>query len=193
MNPWFAKTSILLGSIAMVVIRTMYRFRCRNIDVVKSRMGRLEVALMTLASIGFVVPLLWVASSILAVADYSLHLAPFIAGILCLALGLLFFVRSHAALGTNWSVTLKVQGEHELVTHGIYRHVRHPMYLALLLYSLGQALVVPNYVAGPSCGVAMAILFVLRVGIEERLMLDHFGKDYEVYMARTKRFIPGIW
>ena len=193
MNPWFAKTSILLSSIAMVVIRTMYRLRCRKNDVVKNRMGRLEVALMALASIGFVVPLLWVASSTLAIADYSLHLAPFIAGILCLVLGLLFFVRSHAALGTNWSVTLKVQGGHELVTHGIYRHVRHPMYLALLLYSLGQALVVPNYVAGPSCGVAMAILFILRVGIEERLMLDHFGKDYEVYMARTKRFVPGIW
>jgi len=193
MNPWYAKTTILLGSIAMVVIRTMYRLRCRNNDVVKNRMGRLEIALMVLATIGFVVPLLWVASSILAIADYSLHLVPFIAGTFCLALGLLLFFRSHATLGTNWSVTLKVQGGHELITHGIYSHVRHPMYLALLLYSLGQALVVPNYVAGPSCGVAMAILFVLRVGIEERLMLDHFGKDYEVYMARTKCIVPGIW
>lgn len=193
MSPWFAKTIILLGSIAMVAIRAWYRFRSRNVDVVKNRMGRREVALLALASIGFFVPLLWVASSVFSVADYSLHLFPFIAGILCLSLGLWFFVRSHADLGTNWSVTLKVREGHELVTQGIYCHVRHPMYMALLLYSLGQMLVVPNLVAGPSCGVAMAVFFALRVGVEERLMLEHFGKDYEVYMARTKRLIPGVW
>ena len=45
---------------------------------------------------------------------------------------------------------------------------RHPTYLALLPCSFGQALVVSNLVAGPSYGVAMAILFALRVGAEER-------------------------
>lgn len=193
MNPWFAKTIILLGSIVMVVIRALHRCKGRDVDVVKNRRGRLEVVLMALASIGFVVPLLWVASSVFAFADYLLYPVPFIAGILCLALGLWFFIRSHADLGTNWSVTLKVREGHELVTQGIYRHIRHPMYMSLLLYSLGQALVVPNWVAGPSCGVAMIILFALRVVVEERLMLEHFGKDYEMYMARTKRFVPGIW
>ena len=193
MNPWFAKTSILLGGLIMGVIRATYRFRSRNANAVVNRMGRLEVALLALVSIGFVVPFLWVASSVFVVADYSLHLAPFVTGILCLALGLLFFGRAHAALGTNWSATLKLHEGHELITQGIYGHIRHPMYLALLLYSLGQALVVPNLVAGPSCGVAMVILIALRVGVEERLMLEHFGKDYEVYMARTKRLVPGVW
>ena len=193
MNPWFAKASILLGGIVLIVIRAAYRFRSRNVNVVQSRMGRLEVALLALASIGFVVPFLWVASSVFSVVDYSLKLVPFIAGIFCLAFGLLFFARSHAALGTNWSATLKLQEEHKLITQGIYRHVRHPMYSALLLYSVGQALVIPNLLAGPSCGVAIAILFGFRVGVEERLMLEHFGKDYERYMARTKRLIPGIW
>ncbi|MCK4303726.1 MAG: isoprenylcysteine carboxylmethyltransferase family protein [Candidatus Eisenbacteria sp.] len=193
MNPWFAKTGILLGSTAIVVIRVMYRLRCRNVVVVKNRMGRLEVALMAFASIGFVVPLLWVASSVFEIADYSLHPVPFISGILCLVLGLLLFVWSHMALGTNWSVTLKVQEGHELVTRGIYCCVRHPMYLALMLYSVGQALVVPNWVAGPSCGIAMTILFALRMGVEERMMLEHFGKDYEEYVTRTKRLVPGIW
>ena len=86
-----------------------------------------------------------------------------------------------------------MQEKHQLVTQGIYRHVRHPMYLALLLYSLGQALVLPNWVAGPSYLVAIALLFVLRVGPEERMMLEQFGKDYEAYMTRTKRLVPGVW
>jgi protein-S-isoprenylcysteine O-methyltransferase Ste14 len=103
------------------------------------------------------------------------------------------FYRSHADLGTNWSITLQVREKHQLVTQGIYQHVRHPMYLALLLYSVGQALVLPNWLAGPSYLVAFGLLFALRVGPEERMMLEEFGKDYEAYMARTKRLIPGAW
>jgi protein-S-isoprenylcysteine O-methyltransferase Ste14 len=62
-----------------------------------------------------------------------------------------------------------------------------------LIYALGQALVLPNWLAGPSYGVAMILLFALRVGPEERMMLEEFGKDYEAYMATTKRLIPGVW
>jgi protein-S-isoprenylcysteine O-methyltransferase Ste14 len=116
-----------------------------------------------------------------------------IAGILCLALGLWLFYRSHADLGTNWSITLELREKHQLVTEGLYRHVRHPMYLALLLYSLGQALVLPNWVAGPSYLVAFALLFGLRVGPEERMMLEAFGTGYQAYRARTKRLVPGVW
>ena len=193
MNPWFAKAIVLLASIVMVIIRAPHGNRSRKVKVVKNRKGPLEVILLTLAWLGFLVPIIWVASPVFAVADYALHPVPFIAGIVCLAMGLWIFGRSHADLGTNWSVTLEVRERHELVTEGVYRHVRHPMYLALLLYSFGQALVLPNWMAGPSYVVAMAILFALRVGAEERLMLEHFGKDYEVYMARTKRLVPGVW
>jgi len=80
------------------------------------------------------------------------------------------FQLSHADLGANWSITLEVREKHTLVTQGVYRRVRHPMYTALLLYSVGQALVLPNYVAGPSYGVTMALLVALRIGPEERMM-----------------------
>ncbi|MDQ2969814.1 MAG: protein-S-isoprenylcysteine O-methyltransferase [Acidobacteriota bacterium] len=193
MNPWFAKAIILLSSTVMVIIRAPHGQRSRKIEVVKSRKGPLEILLLTLAWIGFFVPLIWIASPLFAFADYALRPVPFIAGILCLALGLWLFGRSHADLGTNWSITLEVREKHQLVTRGIYRRVRHPMYLALLLYSVGQALALPNWVAGPSYGVTFALLFALRVGPEERMMLEEFGKDYEVYMARTKRLVPRVW
>jgi len=193
MNPWFAKAIILLSSIVMVIIRAPHGQRSRGIKVVKSRKGVLEIVLLTLAWLGFFVPLIWIASPVFGFADYPLRPVPFVAGILCLALGLWLLYRSHADLGTNWSITLEVREGHQLVSQGIYRHVRHPMYLALLLYSAGQALALPNWVAGPSYLVAFGLLFVLRVGPEERLMLEEFGKDYEAYMARTKRLVPGLW
>ena len=64
---------------------------------------------------------------------------------------------------------------------------------AFVLYSIGQALVLPNWVVGPSYLVAFAILFVFRVHAEERMMLEQFGSEYEAYMRRTKRLVPRVW
>lgn len=110
-----------------------------------------------------------------------------------MVIGLWLFYRSHADLGTNWSITLEVREQHRLITTGIYRHIRHPMYSALALYTIGQALVIPNWVAGPSNLIAFAILFLLRVRAEERMMAEGFGDEYVVYAAGTKRLIPGVW
>ena len=67
------------------------------------------------------------------------------------------------------------------------------MYTAFFLYAVGQLLVLPNGVAGPSYLVPFALLFVCRVRAEERMMLEQFGDEYAAYMARTKRLVPGIW
>jgi protein-S-isoprenylcysteine O-methyltransferase Ste14 len=193
MNPAWAKAAVVLGTVLMVGIRAPHGQRSRSIPVAVSRKGRLETALLTLAWAGFFVPLLWVATPVLAFADFPLRPAPFAAGVVLLALGLWLLHRSHADLGRSWSITLELREQHELVTHGIYRRVRHPMYLALLLYCLGQALVLPNWVAGPSYLVAFGLLFALRVGPEERMLLEQFGPQYAEYMARTKRLLPGVW
>ena len=193
MNPWIAKAVVLVSSVMMIVIRAPHGQRSRALNVVKNRKGRLETELLTFAWFAFLLPLVWITTPLLPFADYSLRPGPFIAGVLCLALGLWLFQRSHADLGTNWSVTLEVREKHQLVTHGIYRHIRHPMSLSMLVYSLGQALVLPNLLAGPSYGLAMALVFAFRLGPEERMMLEAFGKDYETYRARTKRLVRGVW
>jgi protein-S-isoprenylcysteine O-methyltransferase Ste14 len=193
MNPWFAKAIILASSITMVIIRAPHGQRSRGVKVVRSKRGALETALLTLAWLAFFVPLIWVVAPIFAFADYPLRPAPLFAGVACFTVGLWLFARSHADLGTNWSITLEVREKHQLVTRGVYRNLRHPMYAALLLYSLGQVLVVPNWIAGPSYGVAMALLFAFRLGPEERMMLEEFGNDYDAYMRRTKRLVPGVW
>jgi protein-S-isoprenylcysteine O-methyltransferase Ste14 len=193
MNPLFAKAIVLASALAVVVIPASIHRRDGDTQVLKNRKGPRERVLLTFTSIGFFLALLWVATPVLRFADYSLRPVPWVAGALCLAAGLWFLYRSHADLGSNWSVTLEVREKHQLVTHGVYRRVRHPMYLALLLYSVGLMLVLPNWVAGPSYLVAIAMLIALRVGPEERMMLEEFGKDYETYTRRTKRFVPGVW
>ena len=193
MNPWYAKAVLLAASVAMVVIRAPHGQRSRKVKVATSRKGGLEVALLTLAWISFFVPFVWVFSTVLAFADYPLRPAAFAAGVGFYVAGLWLFHRSHTDLGEFWSITLKVRERHRLVTEGVYRRIRHPMYSALFLYSLGQALAVPNWLAGPSYGAAFGLLFALRITAEERMMRETFPAEYEAYAARTKRLIPGVW
>jgi protein-S-isoprenylcysteine O-methyltransferase Ste14 len=193
MNTWLAKTVVILASVAMIVIRAPHGHRSGAVPIAKSRKGRLETVLLTIAWIAFFVPFIWIVTPAFDFADYPLYPAAFLVGVSCLAFGLWLFHRSHADLGTNWSITLVVREKHQLITRGVYRWVRHPMYLSLLIYSAGQALVLPNWVAGPSYGVAMLLLFTLRMKPEERMMVEEFGDGYRSYMATTKRLIPGVW
>jgi protein-S-isoprenylcysteine O-methyltransferase Ste14 len=193
MNPWIAKVIIIAGTLTMIAIRAPHGRRSRHVKVTKSHKTSLETGLLVLAWVGFFIPLIWLASPVLSFAEYPLTLGPLVAGATCFVVGLWLFYRSHADLGTNWSITLEVREQHRLITEGVYRRIRHPMYSALVLYSLGYALVIPNWVAGPSNLVAFAILFALRVHPEEQMMRDAFGAEYVTYAARTKRLVPRVW
>ena len=193
LNPWTAKAVILTATVVMIAIRAPHGRRSRIVKVVRSGKGTRETVLLVLAWLGFLLPLVWIVSPVFSFAEYRLRTGAFIAGTICLGVGLWFFYRSHADLGTNWSVTLEVREQHRLITDGIYRKIRHPMYSALLLYAIGQALVIPNWVAGPWYLVSIGVLCFFRVGAEERMMLDQFGDEYTEYMARTKQFVPGVW
>jgi len=193
MNPWIAKTLVLTSTVVMIAIRAPHGHRSRIVKVATSYKTPLETGLLVLAWVGFFVPLIWVASRAFSFAEYELSAGPLVAGVMCLVIGLWLFYRSHADLGTNWSITLEVREEHRLITQGVYRGVRHPMYSALVLYSVGQALVIPNWVAGPSNLLAFAVLLALRIRAEERMMGERFGDEYAAYSARTKRLIPGVW
>ena len=103
------------------------------------------------------------------------------------------FYRTHKDLGRNWSVTLEVREQHMLVTSGVYSRVRHPMYSAFWLWALAQALLLPNWIAGPAGLVGFGTLFFLRIGREERMMSETFGDEYRRYVEQTSRVLPGIY
>ena len=98
--------------------------------------------------------------------------------------------RSHADLGRNWSATLHITGEHSLVTGGVYRHIRHPMYTAHLLWAVAQGLLLSNWLAGWAFFVLSIPLYVIRIPKEEQMMLERFGEEYSAYKSRTGMLIP---
>ena len=67
------------------------------------------------------------------------------------------------------------------------------MYAAFFLWALAQALLLPNWIAGPAGLVGFGTLFFLRVGREERMMEATFGDAYRAYAAHTWRVVPGMF
>ena len=95
-------------------------------------------------------------------------------------------------LGNRFSGLVAIQPGHTLVTSGIYRIIRHPSYLGLLVASLGWGLAFRSGV-----GVLLAALLipplVARIQAEERLLRSEFGAEYDTYRGRTSRLIPGLY
>jgi protein-S-isoprenylcysteine O-methyltransferase Ste14 len=194
MNPWFGKTLMLIGIVSTIIIRAPHGGRSRKVTVVESRSGPLEIGLLALMWIaGMILPLVAIFTPLLSFADYPLHPAAFAIGVVVLCLGIWLFYRAHADLGKYWSVSLEIREDHQLVTSGVYRLIRHPMYTAIFSQALAQALLLSNWLAGPSCLLAFLLMFVLRIGREEQMMLNKFGEAYSDYMNRTNRLIPHVW
>lgn len=95
-------------------------------------------------------------------------------------------------LGRRFSGLVAIQPGHKLVTTGVYRVIRNPSYLGLLVNALGWALAFRSAV-----GVLLALLYILpllvRMRAEEALLHSHFGAEYDAYRARTSRLIPGVY
>ena len=113
-------------------------------------------------------------------------------GLLLIVVGLAFVLVAPFTLRTNYSSSLVIRKDHELVTHGIYRIVRHPIYLGAILVTLGVPIGTSSWIALPPM-LLLIPLFIYRMRIEERLLLEEFGDDYRAYMARTKRLIPFLY
>jgi protein-S-isoprenylcysteine O-methyltransferase Ste14 len=188
-----AKTVFVVAIAALLIIRAVYAIPTIGVPVAKRYLHFMQDVPLFIAKLSLVVPINWAVSPVLEFADYPSRSIMLIAGTILYAVGLWIFYRSHADLGTNWSQTLEIKEGHQLVTDGVYNRVRHPMYLASLVFAMGQALVVPNYLAGPSFLIGVMLLIAFRVRHEERMMLDEFGDQYASYCERSYRLIPRIW
>ncbi|MFX0107130.1 MAG: methyltransferase [Candidatus Hodarchaeota archaeon] len=97
----------------------------------------------------------------------------------------------HRELGKQYSAVLEIKQDHQLITTGPYKRVRHPMYTVLILFSFGMSLVTANALI-IIFSVLLMLVFPFWVRIEEKKMIETFGDEYIEYMKRTGRFFPSI-
>lgn len=121
------------------------------------------------------------------------HLWIQLTGFLLVVIGIAVSTLGRKDIGVNWTEAseYQVKNNHELVTSGIYRIIRHPIYAGSLLSLLGAELVVTSYLF-------IYVLVIHLIGAirqarrEENILLKQFGQNYIQYRKRTKMFIPYI-
>lgn len=104
------------------------------------------------------------------------------------------FIRRVAkrALGKYYSYGLKIFQGHKLIKHGIYKNIRHPCYLAMILYSVGIPLFFSS-LYGFLLMLGLIPCIIYRIRIEEKMLIEKFGNEYLEYMKKTRKLIPYIY
>ncbi|MFC1611409.1 protein-S-isoprenylcysteine O-methyltransferase [Myxococcota bacterium] len=139
-----------------------------------------------------VLPLFYMFSPWLDFANlpFEMPLALRVIGVALFVFAIWLLHRSHADLGKHWSPTVELKHDHALVSEGVYKRIRHPMYAAHVPWGIAQALLLPNLIAGPLALILIFAVMALRIPREERAMIEEFGDTYRRYMERTGRILP---
>jgi protein-S-isoprenylcysteine O-methyltransferase Ste14 len=112
-------------------------------------------------------------------------------GLALVAAGMLFSFWARAVIGRNWSGTVTVKEDHELVRRGPYRLVRHPIYTGLLAAATGTAVIYLRPLGFVGVLVIAAGLWY-KLRMEEEFMLQQFGDEYQIYRTQVRALIPFV-
>jgi protein-S-isoprenylcysteine O-methyltransferase Ste14 len=192
------KSIYIIGLVAGGAIRTHYgrQYRQATGSDARQQISGIEALLLSLWGIAQLLGLVYVFTGWLNFANCRvwgwLKWLSGAVGAPVYAAGVWLLWRSHTDLGRSWSPALEIQPEQVMITGGVYRRIRHPMYAAHWLWAVGQALLLHNWIAGLAGLVAIAPLTWYRVPREEQMMLNQFGDDYRIYRAHTGAILPRI-
>jgi protein-S-isoprenylcysteine O-methyltransferase Ste14 len=115
----------------------------------------------------------------------------FLIGLALVVAGLAFSVAARIWLGRNWSGTVTLKKDHELIQSGPYSLVRHPIYTGLLLALMGTTIVIGRWRALAALPLLLAGI-VYKINVEERFMRAQFGDAHARYRAKVKALVPFV-
>ena len=112
-------------------------------------------------------------------------------GIIIMIIVFIILYNIYKELGTNYSPSLQIKKDHKLIKTGIYKYIRHPMYLCGILILITNLLVFPNKISIICFIIGLIVFFLLRIPKEEEMLSTEF-KEYIKYKENTKMIIPYI-
>ena len=115
-----------------------------------------------------------------------------IAGLFLFVIGFSIELVGQITLRRFYSSTLVIKDDHQLITNGIYRFIRHPMYLGVIMAAVGLAAFSLS-LGGIVIMLALIPVFLIRIKIEERMLIDEFGEAYRTYRKKARKLLPFIY
>ncbi|SDE91364.1 Protein-S-isoprenylcysteine O-methyltransferase Ste14 [Blastococcus fimeti] len=147
--------------------------------------GVLFVAAIVLGLAG---PLL----AVVGVVPASPPLAVQVAGLLVALAGFAATLAAQTGMGASWRIGVDPGERTELVTTGVFAHVRNPIFTAMVAAQLGVVLMVPTWVSVLALGALGVAVQVQVRAVEEPYLRSVHGAAYDTYAAATGRFVPGL-
>ena len=116
----------------------------------------------------------------------------YVVSVALVALGLGFATWARVYLGRNWSAAVTLKRDHELVKSGPYRWVRNPIYTGILVALAGSALARGQWSGVLAVAIAFGS-FWYKARLEERVMHEAFGAEYDAYRRDVASLIPFVF
>jgi protein-S-isoprenylcysteine O-methyltransferase Ste14 len=190
-DPFFTIVNLLIGLSLLTLITAIL------IDFVEARTADdvwiekksvVATGSMSVFTILFSLLLRFRLGAIGGVPD-AIHKSLAVIGLAVIMLGCLVNIRGRVDLGKNWGNQIRIYRNHTLVTTGVYRWVRHPLYTSIIWMFYGTCLVYLNLAALMAVTIVFLPFMVHRARQEERLLLEKFP-EYRDYRKLTGMFIP---
>jgi protein-S-isoprenylcysteine O-methyltransferase Ste14 len=190
-EPVFRVMAVVLLVLGLGV-RVYYRRRFRDVlrDVPRGRRRDEVCYYLVLGS--FLLVFVYATSTVLDFAHLAVSSAARRLGAVMAVASLALRVACHQALGRNWSGVVQLAEDHELVTHGPYRYIRHPMYTSLFGTAIALVLLTANGLIALAGIGSVTLMYIVRVVEEESMMLQAFGDSYEQHSLGTGRLLPKV-
>ncbi len=124
--------------------------------------------------------------------NYMIQIPMMVVGAWIFIVGLVITVYAQMTLKRNYSGRLRIREGHQLITHGIYNYVRHPVYTGTLL----RTFAIPIFMTS-LLGFLVALmgipLIIYRIGVEEQMLIEEFSDEYLEYTKATRKLVPYVY
>ena len=114
-------------------------------------------------------------------------------GLVIIYVGIIFRLLVVRSLGKFFTVTVTIRKDHSLKRDGFYKYIRHPSYLASAMSFVGFGIALNNWISLLLLSIAILSVFVIRIKVEEKVLIEEFGDEYLEYKKTTKSIIPFIY
>lgn len=187
---WFYEVFFPVVWIAFLLywqIKAIHTKTTQRLEPAASRILRVFIFLIAIALLSTRrIPLRWLYLQLWPVGFW-----PFWLGAAVMIAGLLFAMWAREHLGRNWSRSVTIKQDHELITSGPYGVVRHPIYTGILTGFLGTAIAISE-LRGFIAFVLVFLAFWIKLRMEEQWMRAQFGETYASYAHETAALVPFV-